>query len=87
MSLSVLPFIDIKSFDNIKIENEWIKHTLKVWTTVRKMLGVPGSISRATGIVVGNTEFPPFTWDSGFRGWADKGLSTINHLFNGTELQ
>lgn len=44
------------------MENEWIKHTLRVWTKAKKMLGGPVSI-----------------WDSGFRRWADKGLSTINH--------
>lgn len=36
VSLSVLPFMDIKSVNKIKIKNEWIKHTLKVWTTVKK---------------------------------------------------
>lgn len=37
--------------------------------------------------MVGNIELPPSVWDSGFRGWANKGLSTINLLFNGTELK
>lgn len=36
ISLSTLPFINMKSGNSAKIENEWIKHTLKVWTIVRK---------------------------------------------------
>lgn len=56
------------------MENEWIKHTLKVWTTVKKMLGGPVSISKVMPMV-GNIDFPSSTWDSGFRKWADKGLS------------
>lgn len=86
VSLSVLPFMDIKSVNKIKIKNEWIKHTLKVWTIVKKMLGGPMSISRAM-LIVGNIEFPPSLWDSGFRRWADKGLRTINQLFRGTEFK
>lgn len=83
VSLAVLPFIDVKSTNKIKIKNEWIKHTLKVWTSVKKMLRGPAPISKAM-LIVGNIDFPPSLWDSGFRGWADKGLSTINQLFNGT---
>ena len=75
--LSILPFINMKSVNSAKIENEWIKHTLKVWTRVRKKLGGPLSVSRAMPIV-GNMEFPPSVWDTGFRRWAD------NSLFNGT---
>ena len=85
-SLSVLPFIDIKSVNKIKIKNEWIKHTLKVWTTVKKMLRGPETISRAM-LIVGNIEFPPSVWDSGFRRWANKGLCTINQLFKETEFK
>lgn len=86
ISLSTLPFINMKSVNNAKIENEWIKHTLEVWTIVRKKLGGPLSVSRAMPIM-GNMEFPPSVWDSGFRRWADKGLSTINSLFNGIEFK
>lgn len=35
----------------------------------KKMLGGPASLSRAMPIV-GNIDFPPSTWDSGFRRWA-----------------
>lgn len=37
VSLAVLPFIEVKSLYKIKIKNEWIKHTVKVWTTVKKI--------------------------------------------------
>lgn len=83
VSLSTLPFIDSKSVIKLKIGNEWIKHTLKVWTEVKKMLNDIGSISRAMPIV-GNIDFPPSTWDHGFRGWATKGLITLNQLFGET---
>lgn len=39
--LSVLPFNDTKSFNKIKIKNKWIKHNLKVWTTVKKINKMP----------------------------------------------
>lgn len=85
-SLSVLPFIDRKLINKIQIKNRWIKHTLKVWTTVRKMLGGPETISRAM-LIVGNIDFPPSLWDPGFRRWADKGLRTINQFFIGAEFK
>lgn len=42
------------------------------------------SIFRAMPIV-GNIEFLQSMWDSGFRTWADKGLSIMNQLSNGTK--
>ena len=86
ISISTLPFIDTKSLNKIKIENEWIKHTLKIWTIIKKTLEGPSTLSRAMPIV-GNIEFPPSIWDSGFRRWADRGLKTINQLFDKTELK
>ncbi|KAF3846979.1 hypothetical protein F7725_004057, partial [Dissostichus mawsoni] len=68
----------------VKIENEWIKHTLKLWTAVKKMFRSPESISRAMPIL-GNIEFPPSVRDGGFKRWADKGLITINQMFDGTD--
>lgn len=84
--LSILPYINIKSGTKIKTENEWVKHTLKTWTKIKKFFGVPESISRAMPIV-GNIEFLPSIWDRGFRTWADKGLKTINQLFSGNEFK
>lgn len=37
--------------------------------------------------MVGHIEFFISMWDSGFRCWADKGLYTLNQLFNGTDLK
>ncbi len=84
--LSILPFLNIKLFPKIKIDNEWIKHTLKIWTKIKKMFGGPESISRAMPIV-GNIDFLPSVWDSGFKIWADKGLRIINQLFTGKEIK
>lgn len=44
------------------------------------------SLSRAMS-VVGNIDFLPSMWESGFRHWAAKGLSTTNQLFEGSELK
>ncbi|KAF7646938.1 hypothetical protein LDENG_00180290 [Lucifuga dentata] len=37
--LSVLPFLNRKCLNKLKINNEWTRHTLRVWATVRKKLG------------------------------------------------
>lgn len=84
--LSALPFMDLKHVKKIKIENEWIKHTIKVWAEVKKMLNDVGTISRAMPIV-GNVDFPPSMCDHGFRRWAVKGLFVFNQLFEETHLK
>lgn len=33
--------------------------------------------------IVGNIDFLPSVWDSGFKIWADKGLRIRNQLFTG----
>lgn len=38
ISLSTLPFLSQQSQKKIQINNIWIKHTMKVWTAVRKQL-------------------------------------------------
>ncbi len=86
MALATLPFINNKSVNKIKIENEWVKQTLKVWAAVKKSVRIPESISRAMPIL-GNLEFPPSVWDSGFQRWADRGLIIINQLFDGTYIK
>lgn len=63
-----------------------MKQTLKVWTTVKTMLRVPEWLARVIPMV-GIIEFPPSSWDGGFRRWANKGLSTIKQLFGETELK
>lgn len=78
--------MDLKHVKKIKIENEWIKHTIKVWAEVKKMLNDVGTISRAMPIV-GNVDFPPSMCDHGFRRWAVKGLFVFNQLFEETHLK
>ncbi len=84
--LSALPFMDLKHVNKMKIENEWIKHTIKVWAEVKKMLKDVGTISRAMPIV-GNVDFLPSMCDHGFRRWAVKGLFIFNQLFEETQLK
>ncbi len=84
--LSVLPFVDLKHVNKMKIGNEWIKHTIKVCAGVKKMFKDNGSISRAMPIV-GNIDFPPLVSDHGFRKWAAKGLIIFNQLFEETHLK
>lgn len=71
--LSVLLSVDIKHINIMKIENEWIKHTIRVWAEVKKMFGDNGSISRAMSMV-GNCDFPPLEkpLNHGFRRWVPR---------------
>lgn len=85
-ALSTLPFIDLKLIKRLKIGNVWIKHTIKVWSEIKKMLKDTGSITRAMPIV-GNPDFPPSMCDYGFRRWAAKGLIIFNQLFVETHLK
>lgn len=68
------------------VENEWIRQTLRVWTTVGRKPDGPGSVSRAMP-VVGSTEFLPSIWHRGVRRWADEHLYTFTQLFNGTDFK
>lgn len=86
IQLSTLPFLDIRGVNKMKIGNEWTRHTLKIWTEVKKMLRDTGSVSRAMPIV-GNIDFPPSTGDQGFKRWAAKGLKILNQLFDGADLK
>lgn len=86
VQLSALPFVDPKQISKINIGNEWIKHTIKIWTEIKKMLKDTGSISRAMPIV-GNLEFPPSISDQGFKRWATNGLIILNQLFEGAHLK
>lgn len=86
VSLSDHLFLNSKDRRNLKINNEWVNYTLKVWDKIRKVLNLSLSISRATKIADIH-DFIPAKLDSGFRGWAEKGLITINQLFEGTTLR
>ena len=64
------------------MNNIWIKNTLKIWDSVQKQLKGRVALSRAMPII-GNIEFIPSIWDGAYKRWAEKGLKTINQLFEG----
>ena len=82
ITLSTLPFISQESRKKIKINNIWIKHTLKIWVAVQKQLKITTALSRAMTIA-DNIEFIPSIWDRAYKRWAERGLITINQLFDG----
>lgn len=83
MPLESLQFLEQKS---LKIDSEWMKCTLNVWSLVLKSIKAPLTISRAMQIAK-NFELLPNILDTGFREWADKGLVTIDQLFEGDVLK
>ena len=85
-SLSALPFLTTNAWRKLRIQNEWVKYTLKVWKKIRQVLNLPLSVSRATKIAA-LCDFLPAKLDSGFSRWAEKGLTTISQLFEGTTLR
>jgi hypothetical protein len=84
--LGALPFMSPASWKKLKIDNEWIKFTVKTWMVIRKQLSILNSLSRALKIAV-MPEFPPGKIDKGFRTWAEKGLITVDQLFVGETLK
>lgn len=72
-----LPFMEARVWQKLKIQNEWVIYTLRVWTRMRKMLNLPLFLSRATNIA-SISDFLPAKMDRGFVGWAGKGLTTVN---------
>ncbi len=86
VSISVLPFLKAKVWQVLKIQNECVNYTLKVWEKIRKKCNLPMSLSRATKIA-SICDFLRAKLDSGFIKWAEKGLTTVNQLFEGTSLR
>ena len=86
LSISVLPFLDSKVWRKLKIQNEWVNYTLKVWEKFRKVMDLPLSLSRATKIS-SIYDFLPAKLDTGFVKWAEKGLVTVDQLFEGTTFR
>ena len=85
-SLSALPFLTTNAWRKLRIQNEWVKYTLHVWNKIRQVLNLPLSVSRATKIAA-LCDFLSAKLDSGFSRWAEKGLTTISQLFEGTTLR
>lgn len=86
ISLRSLPFLNPQSWKKIKITNPWVKHTVRIWNKVLKMLKGNLTMSRAIPIN-GNIEFLPSLSDRSFERWAEKGLITVNQLFEKTTLK
>lgn len=86
ISLSRLPFLSLQSQKKIKIENSWVKRTLNIWHKIQKQLKGKVSLSRAMSIN-GNIEFLPSLSDGGFGGWGERGLKTVDQLFEGTVIK
>lgn len=86
ISLSILPFLNSKVRRKLRIQNECVNHTLRVWEKTRRLLNLPLSLSRAAKITTAG-DFLPAKMDSGFFRWAGKGLITINQLFEGMTLR
>lgn len=84
--LNSLPFLNLDTARMKKLTNIWVKNTLKVWSTVRKKIQSPTTISRAISIAK-NIEFIPARLDKGFERWKDKGLEVLDQLFEGTVLK
>lgn len=82
ISLYTLPFLSQQSQKKIKVNNKYIKYTLKVWNTIQRHLRGRVALSRAMPIV-GNVEFLPSLADLVFGRWAEKGLRIINQLLDG----
>lgn len=83
--LESLPFLERKSVKKLKTNNEWMKCTLKVWFLVREKMKAPLTMSRAMQTAK-NVEFLPNKLDTGAN-WANKGLVTIDQLFEGDYLK
>ena len=84
--LSVLVFLSKQSQEKLEIKNIWVKHTLKVWSTVQKRIRGTAALSRAMQIA-GNPNFPPSTTDSTFKSWAGRNLRVLDQLFCDNVLQ
>ncbi|KAJ0063849.1 hypothetical protein NL108_012538 [Boleophthalmus pectinirostris] len=83
--LESLPFLTKKLQKDLKIKNEWVKATLRIWTIVKRKLNMSDSICRATKMGL-NPDFTP-SMEGGFCKWKEKGLVYIGHLFEGENMK
>ena len=84
--LETMPFMELKKWRDLKIDNKWIICTNRVWSLVREKIGAPLTISHAIRIVK-IVDFLPNKLDAMFQIWAKKGLITINQMFEGVTLK
>ena len=59
--LSTLVFLSKQSQKKLEIKNVWVKHTLKVWSTVQKRIRGTAALSRVMQID-GNPDFQQSAW-------------------------
>lgn len=78
MSLSLLSFPKAKVWRELRIQNESVNYTLKVWVKIRT-LNLPLAFSRATKIV-SISDFLPAKLDRGFNRWAEGSLRVFSQL-------
>ncbi len=86
LPLGALHFLTEKSQKGVKITNEYMRETLKIWLIVRKTFGLSNSTSRDTKIAM-NPDFVPSTMDTGYNKWANKGLVYIAQVFKGQNIK
>ena len=70
----------------LRVGNEWIRGTMKEWSTVRRNLKLSNSVGSTTKIAK-NPDFIPSIMDSGFNKWANKGLIYIDQMFQGQTMK
>ena len=85
LSLDTIPFLNQNTWKINKIDNQWVKTTLRIWSIVKKKLRLPVSISRALKIAP-NTDFLPSKLGTGFKKWERNGLAMFDQLFDGEVL-
>ena len=83
LSLDTIPFLSQNTWKINKIDNQWVKTTLRIWS--KKKLRLPVSISRALKISQ-NTDFPPSKLGTAFKKWELNGLVMFDQLFDGEVL-
>ena len=84
--LETMPFLELKKWRDLKIDNDWIICTHRVCSLMRKKLGAPLTTSHAVRIAK-IVDFLPNKLDAGLQIWAKKGLTTINQIFEGVTLK
>lgn len=81
-----IPFLSSQNTWKInKIDNQWVKTTLRIWSIVKKKLRLPVSISRALTIAQ-NTDFLPSKLGTGFKKWERNGLVMFEQFDGGVQM-
>lgn len=84
--LESLPFLNETTWKKLKIGNDWIRVTMKIWSLVRKKFKLSSSICRATKITR-NPDFLPSMMDAGYNKWTNTGLIFIAQVFDGQTMK